>query len=75
MLPLIGHTNKVNHIEALESYEKIFSASDDCTLRQWCVDLEKGIGINERIFKFDDPVLTSKIHLEKNMLFTSCWDK
>ena len=33
MLPLIGHTNKVNHIEALESYEKIFSSSDDCTLR------------------------------------------
>ena len=39
------------------------------------MDLEKGCGINERIFKFDDPVLTSKIHLDKNMLFTGCWDK
>ena len=39
------------------------------------MDFEKGLGINDRIFKFDDPVLISKIHEEKNMLFTSCWDK
>jgi len=75
MLPLIGHTNKVVHIEAIEGFEKIYSSSNDCTLRQWSIDLEKGLGFNERIFKFDDPVLCSKIHLDKNMLFTGCWDK
>ena len=65
----------MNHIEAIENYDKIFSCSDDCTLRQWSVDVERGLGINERVFKFDDPVLTSKIHLDKNMLFTGAWDK
>ena len=58
-----------------EEFDRIFSSSDDCTLRQWFVDLEKGIGINERIFKFDDPVQSSILNLEKNMLFTACWDK
>ena len=72
---MIGHTNKINHLEISEQIDKIFSCSDDCTLRQWTVDLEKGIGINERVFRFDDPVLTSKLCLGKNMLFTSCWDK
>ena len=53
---MIGHTNKINHIESHQEFDRIFSSSDDCTLRQWFVDLEKGIGINERVFKFDDPV-------------------
>ena len=75
MLPMIGHTNKVNHIEAVDGYDKIFSSSDDCTLRQWVIDFERGLSINERVFKFDDPVLTTKIHLEKQMIFTSSWDK
>ena len=74
-IPMVGHTNKINHLEIQEGYERIFSSSDDCTLRQWTVDHEKRIGVNDRIFRFDDPVLTSKLCLEKNMLFTSCWDK
>ena len=74
-IPMVGHTNKINHLEISDKIEHIYSCSDDCTLRQWTVDHEKQIGVNERVFKFADPVLTSKLCLEKNMLFTSRWDK
>lgn len=33
MVPLLGHTNKINQIEASEELKVIFTASDDCTLR------------------------------------------
>lgn len=43
---LIGHTNKINHM----TFEvgSLFSASQDCTVRQWNVDTETCT----RIYKF-----------------------
>lgn len=32
-IPFVGHTNKINHIEIHEQHERIYSCSDDCTLR------------------------------------------
>ena len=32
-MPLIGHTNKINHLEAVQQLGKLFSCSNDCTLR------------------------------------------
>ena len=48
-IPLLGHTNKINALEAVEPIGKLFSASNDCTMRQWPMD---NIGVCERIFKF-----------------------
>ena len=70
--PYIGHTNKINHLEAVEEYGKLFSCSNDCTLRQWSLEHH---GMCERIFKFNDPVYTCILHAEKNMIFTGCWDR
>ena len=71
-VPLIGHTNKINHLEAVEALEKLFSSSNDCTLRQWAIE---PLGVCERIFKFQDPVNVCKIHLDKGMIFAGCWDR
>lgn len=70
--PYIGHTNKINHLEAVEGLNKLFSCSNDCTLRQWSLENH---GQCERIFKFADPVYTCKMHFEKNMIFTGSWDR
>lgn len=37
-MPLLGHTNKVNQIKACPINEKIFTCSDDCTLRMWSME-------------------------------------
>lgn len=50
-IPLIGHTNKINYITSTEK-EFIFSASNDCTVRQWNIKT----GTCEAVFKFADPV-------------------
>ena len=34
-IPLIGHTNKINAMEALKGSDRLFSASNDCTIREW----------------------------------------
>ena len=59
---LVGHTNKINNLEAVEHIAKVFSCSNDCTLRQWSVE---ALGVCERIFKFADPVNVCKFHEEK----------
>ena len=48
-IPLLGHSNKINHLEAVEEIGKVFSCSNDCTLRQWPIN---NLGVCERIFKF-----------------------
>ena len=70
-IPLLGHTNKINHLEAIEDLGKLFSCSNDCTLRQWSLE---NLGICERIFKFNDPVNVCKMHVEKGIMFAGCWD-
>ena len=70
-IPLLGHTNKINHLEASEELGKLFSCSNDCTLRQWSLE---NLGICERIFKFQDPVNVCKMHVDKGILFAGCWD-
>jgi len=47
--PLLGHTNKITHLEASEKLCKLFSCSNDCTMRQWSME---NIGVCDRIFKF-----------------------
>jgi len=69
--PLIGHTNRINHLEGLPDSDKLFSSSNDCTVRQWAADQ----GACERIFKFNDPIFVSRICLEKGLLYTASWDK
>lgn len=71
--PLIGHTNKVNNICSTTDCNLVFSSSNDCTVRQWNAETESGYC--ERIFKFADPVSTSQLCLEKDLLLTGSWDK
>lgn len=71
MICLIGHTNKVNHLEAIPDSDTLFSSSNDCTVRQWAVEE----GACERVFKFSDPINISRVCLEKGLLFTGSWDK
>ena len=37
-IPLLGHTNKINQLLVVEPIGKLFSASNDCTMRQWPVN-------------------------------------
>ena len=71
-IPLLGHTNKINHLEPCEAIGRVFSCSNDCTLREWSI---QQIGICTRVFKFQDPINVCKLHMEKGMLFTGCWDR
>ena len=48
-IPLLGHTNKINHLEPCEAIGRVFSCSNDCTLREWSIEQ---IGICTRVFKF-----------------------
>ena len=68
--PLIGHTNRINIIVATDS-EKIFSASNDCTIRTWSVSM----GTWENIYKFTDPISSIAVSLTMNMMYTASWDK
>ena len=70
-IPLLGHSNKINHLEAVEEIGKVFSCSNDCTLRQWPIN---NLGVCERIFKFQDPTNVCKFHLDKEMIFVGSWD-
>ncbi len=74
-VPMIGHTNKINAIEIVQGKKKVFSCSNDCTLRQWSIETKESYGICEKIFKFTDPTLCVKMHMEKSMLFVGCWDR
>lgn len=68
---MIGHTNKINCIAATENGNYIYTASNDCTVRQWNIKN----GACEAIFKFADPVSVVRIHPTLNMMFTASWDK
>lgn len=68
--PLIGHTNRINSIVATDS-ERIFSASNDCTIRSWSVST----GVCETIYKFTDPISSIAISLTMNIMYTASWDK
>lgn len=70
-ISLIGHTNKVLHLEAVPGTDKLFSCSLDCTVRQW----QTSSAFCERVIKFQDPVNICKLHLEMNALFCASWDK
>jgi WD40 repeat protein len=68
--PLIGHTNRINSIIATDS-ERIFSASNDCTIRSWSV----ATGVCETVYKFTDPISSIAISLTNNVMYTASWDK
>jgi WD40 repeat protein len=68
---MIGHTNKINCIVGTEDGNYIFSASNDCTVRQW----NTKNGACEAVFKFADPVSVVRIHPTMKMMFTASWDK
>lgn len=70
--PYIGHTNKITALEPCETLGKVFSSSNDCTLRQWSMEQH---GMCERIFKFADPVMCIKMDVRKNLIFAGCWDR
>ena len=68
--PLIGHTNRINFITSTDG-NFIFSASNDCTVRQWNIKNSSC----ESVFKFADPVSVMHISYSFNMMFTASWDK
>mmetsp|Transcript_15844 Transcript_15844/g.24378 ORF Transcript_15844/g.24378 Transcript_15844/m.24378 type:complete len:86 (+) Transcript_15844:471-728(+) len=49
----------------------IFTASNDCTVRQW--ELTTGNCLN--VFKFIDPVFALKFSPQMDVLYCACWDK
>lgn len=67
--PLIGHTNRVNHLFAEK--DNVYSSANDCTVRQW--HMQTGVCLN--VFKFADPITVSKLRPVDNFLFTASWDK
>jgi WD40 repeat protein len=71
VFPLIGHSNRVNHMLADEKEEFIYSSANDCTVRQWNIHT----GVCHNMFKFADPVTVTKLKQEINCMFTACWDK
>lgn len=71
-MPMLGHTNKINQILVVPEYQRVFSCSDDCTLRQWSLE---SVGVCEKIFKFPDPVTCCVVSQERGMLFAGSWDK
>lgn len=71
MEPFLGHTNRINYMMVAAESGKLLSASNDCTIRQWSL----ATTLSERIYKFNDPMYCITLYPEKNLLFTSCWDK
>lgn len=71
LFPMIGHTNRVNHMLADEKEQFIYSSANDCTVRQWDIST----GVCENVFKFADPISVTKIRSDFNFLFTASWDK
>jgi len=69
MKSLLGHTNKINHLTF--EVNRLFSASNDCTVRQWNIEKDECM----RIYKFADPCSYSLVHEAHNLLFTGSWDK
>lgn len=65
----IGHMNKINSL--IFEAGHLFSASQDCTVRQWTTDEPNCV----KVFKFQDPITCISLHTEHNLLFTGSWDK
>jgi WD40 repeat protein len=70
LFPMIGHTNKINCIAATDN-DTIYTASNDCTVRQW----NAKTGACDAIFKFADPVSVVRLKPEMKLMFTASWDK
>lgn len=70
-LPLMGHVNKVNALVPIMGKNRLYSCSNDCTIRLW--DTEKGIC--DLVYKFSDPIYTALYDRTRDMLFTGGWDK
>ena len=60
--PMLGHSNRVNYIYADESQMYVFSASNDCTIREWNVQT----GICENVYKFADPITVIRLREDLN---------
>lgn len=69
--PLIGHVNRINALEVVKGKNRLFSCSNDCTIRQW--DTQKGIC--DLVFKFPDPIYAMLYEPTRDMLFTGGWDR
>ena len=69
--PMIGHSNRVNHMLASEQHQYIYSSANDCTVRRWDVQT----GVCENIYKFADPISVIKMKEDWNFMFTASWDK
>jgi len=69
--PMIGHTNRVNHMLASGNHQFVYSSANDCTVRKWDVLS----GVCDNIFKFADPISVLRIKEDWNFMFTANWDK
>ena len=69
--PMVGHSNRVNHMVASSNHQFVFSAANDCTVRKWDVLT----GVCDNIYKFADPISVIRIKEDWNFMFTANWDK
>mmetsp|Transcript_55074 Transcript_55074/g.75685 ORF Transcript_55074/g.75685 Transcript_55074/m.75685 type:complete len:125 (+) Transcript_55074:193-567(+) len=69
--PLIGHSNRINHMLCLGDKLTLLSSSNDCTVRQWNIVT----GTCDFIYKFADPIAVTKVREDINFMFTASWDK
>lgn len=68
---LIGHTNKITALEPIMGSKRLYSCSNDCTIRQW----DTVQGICELIYQFEDPIYCALYDKTREMLFTGGWDR
>ena len=69
--PMIGHTNRVNHMLASGDHKYVYSSANDCAVRKWDVLT----GVCDNIFKFADPISVVRMKEDWNYMFTANWDK
>jgi WD40 repeat protein len=69
--PLLGHTNRINALVAVEHQQRLFSCSNDCTIRSW--NTHKGYC--DMVYQFSDPIYCALYDNSREMLFTGGWDR
>ena len=69
--PMVGHSNRVNHMLASGNHKFVYSSANDCTVRKWDVLT----GVCDNIYKFADPISVIRIKEDWNYMFTANWDK
>ena len=69
--PMIGHTNRVNHMLASCDHKFVYSSANDCAVRKWDVLT----GVCDNIYKFADPISVIRMKEDWNYMFTANWDK